>query len=167
MDIVLIILGAVLMIVGLAGSFIPVIPGPLTSWLGLLALHYTSKVEQDWTFLGWTLVIAIFIMVLDYIVPIVGTKFFGGSKAGVIGSTIGLIVGLFFMPIGIILGPFIGAYVGEISQSPNQKSALKAAVGSLLGFLSGVVIKFVVSAVYLVFFAIETGELFVELLGFN
>lgn len=167
MDVVLIILGGVLMILGLAGSFLPVLPGPLTSWFGLLALHYTSKGEQSWTFLGWTLAIALFIMALDYIIPILGTKFLGGTKAGVIGSTIGFIVGLFFLPIGIILGPFIGAYVGELSKSPNQKSALKAAFGSLLGFLSGVVLKFVVSVVYLVFFAIETGEVFVELIGFN
>ena len=119
--------------IGLAGSFLPVIPGPLTSWFGLLALQSTSVIPQDWTFLGWTLGIALFIMALDYLIPILGTKAMGGTKAGAVGSTIGLILGLFFMPFGIILGPFIGAYVGERSKNPNRKAAFKAAMGSLLG----------------------------------
>lgn len=152
MDIILLILGALLIMLGLAGSFLPIIPGPLTSWFGLLSLHYTRKIEQDWHFLGWTLAIAIFIMVLDYLIPIWGTKAFGGTKAGAIGSTIGLVVGLFFPPFGIILGPFVGAFAGELSKNQNRKIALKAAVGSFLGFLSGVVIKFIVSFIYLLFF---------------
>lgn len=152
MDIILLILGALLIMLGLAGSFLPIIPGPLTSWFGLLTLHYTSKIEQDWHFLGWTLAVAISIMVLDYLIPIWGTKAFGGTKAGAIGSTIGLVVGLFFPPFGIILGPFVGAFAGELSKNQNRKIALKAAVGSFLGFLSGVVIKFIVSFIYLLFF---------------
>ena len=152
MDIVLLVLGALLIMVGLAGSFLPVIPGPLTSWFGLLSLHNTSKITQDWSFLGWTLAIALFIMVFDYLIPIWGTKAMGGTKAGAVGSTIGLVVGLFFPPFGIIFGPFVGALAGELSKNPNRKIALKAAFGSFLGFLSGVVLKFTVSFVYLLFF---------------
>ena len=152
MDIVLLILGALLIMLGIAGSFLPIIPGPLTSWLGLLSLQYTSKIKQDWGFLGWTLAIAILIMILDYLIPIWGTKALGGTKAGAIGSTIGLVVGLFFPPFGIIFGPFVGAFAGELSKNPNRKLALKAAFGSFLGFLSGVFIKFIVSFIYLLFF---------------
>jgi uncharacterized protein YqgC (DUF456 family) len=152
MDIVLLFLGALLIMLGMAGSFLPIIPGPLTSWFGLLSLHYTSKIEQDWTFLGWTLAIAIVIMILDYLIPIWGTKALGGTKAGALGSTSGLVLGLFFPPFGIILGPFVGAFAGELSKNPNRKIALKAAFGSFLGFLSGVVLKFIVSFVFLLFF---------------
>ena len=152
MDIALLILGALLIMLGLAGSFLPIIPGPLTSWFGLLSLQYTSKIDQDWGFLGWTLAIALVIMILDYIIPIWGTKAFGGTKAGAIGSTIGLIVGLFIPPFGIILGPFVGAFAGEVSKNPNQQVALKAAFGSFLGFLSGTVLKLIVSLVYMLFF---------------
>ena len=137
----------------LAGYFLPIFPGPLTSWFGLLSLHYTSKVEQDWHFLGWTLVVALIIMMLDYLIPIWGTKAFGGSKAGAIGATVGLVVGLFFPPFGIIFGPFIGALAGELSKNTNHQLALKAAFGSFLGFLSGVLLKFIVSFIYLLFFA--------------
>jgi uncharacterized protein YqgC (DUF456 family) len=153
MDIGLLILGGLLIMLGMAGSFLPIIPGPLTSWFGLLSLHYTSKVEQDWHFLGWTLVIALIIMVLDYLIPIWGTKAFGGSKAGTVGATVGLVVGLFFPPFGIIFGPFIGAFAGELSKNTNRQIALKAAFGSFLGFLSGVLLKFIVSFIYLLFFA--------------
>ena len=152
MDIALLILGALLIMLGLAGSFLPIIPGPLTSWFGLLSLQYTSKIDQDWGFLGWTLAIALVIMILDYIIPIWGTKAFGGTKAGAIGSTIGLIVGLFIPPFGIILGPFVGAFAGEVSKNPNRQVALKAAFGSFLGFLSGTVLKLIVSLVYMLFF---------------
>ena len=153
MDIGLLILGGLLIMLGMAGSFLPIIPGPLTSWFGLFSLHYTSKVEQDWHFLGWTLVVALIIMVLDYLIPIWGTKAFGGSKAGAVGATVGLVVGLFFPPFGIIFGPFIGALAGELSKNTNRQIALKAAFGSFLGFLSGVLLKFIVSFIYLLFFA--------------
>ena len=153
MDIALLILGGLLIMLGMAGSFLPIIPGPLTSWFGLLSLQYTSKVEQDWHFLGWTLVVALIIMVLDYLIPIWGTKAFGGSKAGAIGTTMGLVVGLFFPPFGIIFSPFIGALAGELSKNTNRQIALKAAFGSFLGFLSGVLLKFIVSFIYLLFFA--------------
>ena len=138
---------------GMAGSFLPIIPGPLTSWFGLLSLHNTSKVEQDWYLLGWTLAVALIVMALDYLIPIWGTKAFGGTKAGAIGATVGLVVGLFFPPFGIIFGPFIGALAGELSKHVDRKVALKAALGSFLGFLSGVLLKFIVSFIYLLFFA--------------
>ena len=153
MDIALLILGGLLIMLGMAGSFLPIIPGPLTSWFGLLSLHYTAKVEQDWHFLGWTLAVASIVMALDYFIPMWGTKAFGGTKAGAIGATVGLVVGLFFPPFGIIFGPFIGALAGELSKNADRKTALKAALGSFLGFLSGVLLKFIVSFIYLLFFA--------------
>ena len=153
MDIALLILGGLLIMLGMAGSFLPIIPGPLTSWFGLLSLNYTSKVEQDWHLLGWTLAIALIVMALDYLIPIWGTKAFGGTKAGAIGATVGLVVGLFFPPFGIIFGPFIGALAGELSKHVDRKVALKAALGSFLGFLSGGLLKFIVSFIYLLIFA--------------
>ena len=89
---------------------------------------------------------------LDYIIPALGTKKFGGSKAGMIGTTIGLFIAIFF-PIfgifGIIIWPFIGAYVGEVLSKSNSKKALKAAFGSFLGFLTSTFIKFIVAVFYL------------------
>jgi uncharacterized protein YqgC (DUF456 family) len=90
--------------------------------------------------------VAIIVTILDYIVPIWGTKKFGGSRSGTIGATIGLIVGLFFGPPGIILGPFIGAVVAELASGHDQKTSLRSGFGSFIGFLTGVVLKLVVSA---------------------
>lgn len=93
----------------------------------------------NWWFLGITLAVVIIVSVLDYTIPIAGTKRFGGSKAGMIGTTIGLVVAL-FVPIfglfGIIIWPFIGALVGELINKSDSKNALKAAFGSFLGFVA-------------------------------
>ena len=102
------------MILGIIGAFLPILPGPLTGWLGLLLLSFTSVVPKDWTFLGITLAVAILVWILDYFIPAMGTKRFGGSKYGVYGTTIGLILGLLSpIPFGMLIGAFVGAFIGE------------------------------------------------------
>lgn len=161
MDIALLVIGFILMLVGILGSFLPVLPGPPVSWVGLLLLHLTDAVPDDWWFLGITAVVALIIFALDYVIPIIGTKKFGGTKAGMIGTTIGLIVGLLApIPGGIFIGAFAGAFIGELSNKADNKTALKAAFGSFLGLLTGAFMKFTVTAIFLVFFlkiAIENG----------
>jgi uncharacterized protein YqgC (DUF456 family) len=150
MDILLLLLGLFFIILGIIGSFIPVLPGPITSWIGLLLIHLTNVIPYNWTFILTTFTIALFVYILDYIIPALGTKKFGGSKYGIIGTTIGLIVGLIFLgPFGIIIGPFIGALTGElIYDNQNSNRALKAAFGSLIGFLFSTGLKFIVSIIY-------------------
>jgi uncharacterized protein len=96
-----------------------------------------------WIWAGITVVIT----VLDYVVPLYGTRKYGGSKYGVWGSTIGLIAGFWLGPLGIIIGPFVGAFVGEFIASNNSEHALKAAWGSFVGFLFGTLLKLVVCLV--------------------
>ncbi|MFY0594577.1 DUF456 domain-containing protein [Roseivirga sp.] len=146
MDILLIILGAICIIVGILGCFLPIIPGPPVSFVGLLLLEFTEKSPFDSDFLWMWGLIAAGVTALDYVVPVYGTKKFGGTKRGVWGSTIGLIVGLFFGPLGIILGPFIGAFLGEMSTGKaTNKEALRAAFGAFVGFLVGVLLKLIAS----------------------
>ena len=153
MDIVLVCIGFLLIIGGVIGSFIPILPGPITSWFGLLFLHLTDAVPMSYTVLGITLLLALTIFVLDYFIPAMGAKRFGGSRYGVIGTTIGLIVGiLFFPPFGIIIGPFLGALVGELLYGKKTDLAMKAAFGSLLGLLTSVFIKFIVASGFAVVF---------------
>ena len=159
MDIFLIIVAAIFMIIGILGSFLPILPGPLTSWLGLLIFHCTDAVPMNWTFLIITLVIAIFIWFLDYIIPAMGTKKFGGSRAGIIGTSVGLIVGLIApIPFGVIIGPFIGALIGELINKSEFDKAVKAAFGSFLGFIASTFIKFIVTIIYLGFFIAKLVE---------
>jgi len=150
MDIALPIIGFLLCLIGIIGSFLPVLPGPPVSWVGLLLLHLTSAVSENWWLLGITGAIALVVFALDYIIPAMGTKKFGGTKAGMIGTTIGLIVGIIApIPFGIIIGPFVGAFLGELSNKADNKTALKAAFGSFLGFLTGAFMKFVVTMIFL------------------
>jgi uncharacterized protein len=160
MDIFLLILGFLLTLLGIIGSFLPVLPGPITGWFGLLLLHSTKIIPMDWNFLGITLAIAIIIWVLDYVIPAYGTKRFGGSKYGIYGTTIGLIVGLLSpIPFGILIGAFFGALIGELlydSQDTNR--AIKASIGAFVGFLASATIKFSIATVYVVLFVIKFWE---------
>lgn len=157
----MLILGFLLMLTGILGSFLPVLPGPPVSWVGLLLLSLTKAIPSDWWFLGITLVVAVLVFLLDYIIPVMGTKRYGGSRAGMIGTTIGLVVAIVFPVLGIfgiIIWPFLGALVGEIANNADQKSALKAAFGSFLGFLTGTFLKFLVAVVYLGLFINKAWE---------
>jgi uncharacterized protein YqgC (DUF456 family) len=170
MDIVLLVIGFILMLVGILGSFLPVLPGPPISWIGLLLLYLTKAVPDDWWLLGITLVIAIAVFILDYIIPAVGTKKFGGSKAGMFGTVVGLLVAIFFPvlgPFGIIIWPFVGALVGELANKADNKTALKAAFGSFLGFLTGTFMKFVIAVIYLGIFIWKAIEFAPELFTFS
>ena len=161
MDIVLLVFGFIFMLVGILGSFLPVLPGPTISWIGLLLLYLTKVVPNDWLFLGITLVIALTVFALDYIIPAVGTKKFGGTRAGMLGTMIGLLVALFFPilgPLGIIIWPFVGALVGELLNKADKKTATKAAFGSFIGFLTGTFLKFMVTIVYLGLFIMTAWE---------
>jgi len=150
MDILLLLFGLLFMILGLVGAFLPVLPGPLTSWLALLILDFTKPVSFSMTFMIVTFSIALLVWLLDYFIPALGTKKFGGSRKGIIGSSIGLLLGLiFYPPLGIIVGPFVGAFIGElIHDSNNNNRALKAALGSFMGFLFSTGIKFLVALIY-------------------
>jgi uncharacterized protein YqgC (DUF456 family) len=157
MDLFLLIIGFLFTILGLVGSFLPILPGPFTGWIGLLLLHLTTAVPFSYTFLGITLAISIIIWILDYTIPAIGTKKFGGSKAGAIGTTIGLIIGLITpIPFGFIIGAFLGALVGELTHKIDFKRALKAAFGSFLGFLASTTLKFIVSLLFLGLFIQQT-----------
>jgi hypothetical protein len=161
MDIALLLIGFLFMLVGLLGSFLPVLPGPPISWIGLLLLYLTKAVPDNWWLLGITLAVALIVFALDYIIPAMGTKKFGGTKAGMLGTTIGLLVAIFFPilgPVGIIVWPFVGALVGELLNKADKKTATKAAFGSFLGFLTGTFLKFMVTIVYLGLFITTAWE---------
>ncbi|MCK3683446.1 DUF456 domain-containing protein [Maribellus sp. YY47] len=146
MDFLLVFLGALFMIAGIAGCVLPVIPGPPLSYIGLLLLHFTSRYQFSTTFLIIWGIVTVVVYVVDYFIPVWGTKRFGGSKRGVWGSLIGLVIGLFFFPpFGIIIGPFLGAVIGELTAGKDHGSALKSGFGSFMGFLLGTLLKLIAS----------------------
>jgi len=141
------ILGGILMVVGLVGCFLPIIPGPPLSYMGLIALQFKEQSPFSTKFLIILAVVVVAVTALDYVVPAYGTKKFGGTKYGIWGCTIGLIVGLWMGPIGIILGPFLGALIGELMGGKSSDVAFKAAFGSFVGFLAGTLLKLIVCGV--------------------
>ena len=151
MDFVLLIIGFLCIITGLLGSFLPVLPGPSISWVGLALLYFTKAVPANYWILGIALLITIIISVLDYVIPAKGTKKFGGSSYGIWGTNIGLVIGIFApIPFGFLIGPFVGALVGElIYDYKDHNRALKAAAGSFVGFLASSFMKFVICVMYL------------------
>lgn len=160
MDIVLVLAGLALVLVGLAGCFLPVLPGPPVAFLGLLLLRFTSfvSVARSGPFdrVLWVLGgVAVAVTVVDNIVPVWGARTFGASRHGLVGASLGLLIGLFFVPAGLILGPFLGAVAGELLSGKTRQASLQAGVGSLLGFLGGVAMKFAVTLAMAVIFVRE------------
>ena len=150
MDIFLIILGFACVVIGLVGSFLPVLPGPSISWVGLALLYFTKAVPTNYWILGIALLITVVVSVLDYMIPAKGTKKFGGSSYGTWGTNIGLVIGIFApIPFGFLIGPFIGAFIGElIYDRKDHNRALKAATGSFVGFLASSFLKFIICVMY-------------------
>ena len=156
LDYFLLIFGIIFMIIGLLGCILPIIPGPPFSFIGLLLLHFTRFGDFTFSFLAIMAFVAPAVTIIDYIVPVWGTKKFGGSKAGIWGATIGLVLGIFFLPpIGIILGPLAGAIIAEYITGKEFNNSFIAGLGSLFGFLMGVVIKLIASFVMTYYFVIE------------
>ena len=162
-DYILLAFSIILILIGIVGCILPVIPGPPLSFLGLLMIHFTKFAHFSTNTLLALGGIALLVTLLDYIVPVWGTKKFGGSKAGVWGSTIGLIVGILILPmlgivlgpfglIGILAGPFFGALIGELIHGQESEKALVAAIGSFIGFLAGTMMKLATSIVITVYF---------------
>jgi hypothetical protein len=107
----------------------------------LAVLWFTEQYQPSAELLGMHLFAATCITLLDYYVPIYGTKRFGGTPAGTRGATVGLVIGLFLGPLGIIAGPFVGALLAEIMAGTPSNRAFKSALGAFMGFIAGVFMK--------------------------
>ncbi len=153
MDTFLFITATVILLAGIAGCVVPMLPGPPLAYASLIILQLSSKSPFSDKFLIVWLLITLAVTLLDYWVPIYGTRKFGGSRKGVWGATFGLLVGIFFFPpVGIILGPFLGALIGEFIAGKQSNEALRAAFGSFLGFIAGTLMKVIVSLVMAYYF---------------
>jgi uncharacterized protein YqgC (DUF456 family) len=146
----------VLFAVGMLGAIYPVLPGVLAIYAAFFIYGWLISFEPfgPWFWTIQTLIV-VAITFADYAVSAFGIKKFGGSRASIIGSTIGLIVGPFIIPaFGLIIGPFLGAVIGELIHGTDWRNSLKAGVGSLLGFFSSVVVKIVLQLVMIILFII-------------
>lgn len=157
MDILFWSLIIVCFVISFIGLVYPIIPSVVFIALGIAIYGFVYGFEQ-FSILFWMIQILFFVLLLaaDYLTNLFGIKKFGGSKAAIWGSTIGLLIGPFVIPVaGIIIGPFAGAIIGELVVHKTElKKAVKIGVGSLLGFLSGVVTKGIIQAIMIGYFLI-------------
>ncbi len=158
-DVLIKIFFAILMLVGVAGAILPVLPGAPLAFGSLLLAKTLNFSELSWWIIGLFGILTIVGIILDYTVPIATTKKMGGSKYGIWGLVIGFIIGIIFSPFGfvsIIIAPFLGALIGELMYDQNNhKRAFKAATGSVLGYFLtsgyGILLSLSMFGVFLVY----------------
>jgi uncharacterized protein YqgC (DUF456 family) len=161
MEIILMILAIVLGAIGLVGAVVPVIPGTILSYCGLLCIGFVPACELSVAMLLAWGVVTVVVMVADYFLPAYFSKVCGGTKAGITGATIGAVLGVLFMNVlGIVLGPFIGAVAGEmISGKLPLRKAIVVGLGALMSFFVGTGVKLVVGIWMLCLIVAETWTL--------
>jgi len=156
MEIVLIVLAFVLLVAGMLGAFLPFLPGPPLSFLGLILIKLSGHGGFSSAFLWLWAGITVAVTIMDYFLPSLLATRFGGSRAAAIGSFLGLLAGIFlFPPWGMIIGPFLGAFTGElIHNRADSARALKVAFGAFLAFIVGSGAKLIVSSI-MFFYAVK------------
>ena len=163
-DYLLLFISLITLLMGLIGSIIPVIPGPILAYISIIIL--ISSIDQSLPFntlMIWGVVV-FFFSIIENFIQFYGVKLFGGRKLAIIGSTIGFLIGLFIPLIGFIIGTFFGAFIGAfIEYNNNTKKALKIAFGSFIGFFGSVILKLIISF----YFVYEYCKIFLGFLTAN
>ena len=155
MEIGLLIVALVAGVVGLLGVVVPVLPGTLLSFGGLVCAYFVTGSTITTTQLVVCGIVSVIVILLDYLLPGYFTKVFGGTKSGITGATIGTFVGFLFGIPGIIFGPFFGAVIGEmVGGKTDIDRALSVGLGSLLSFLIGSGIK-LIAGLYMIYHIIK------------
>ena len=156
MNTLLIILSFICLLIGIVAVFTPIPPAVPVAWAGLLLARLSGYANISTGWLVWSAVIGVLLMVLDYVIPLLTTKQFGGTKWGVWGCTIGLLVAVVGLPFGptglagVFFWPFAGAFVGEYLKQQDLTPALKAAFGSFIGIMTGSLAKVVYAITLLI-----------------
>lgn len=154
LETIAIIIGSIFVLLGIAGCVLPILPGPVLSFLGLLLLALLKQFSPPLT---PTLIIIMAILTVvvtigDYLIPLWGAKRYGATKWGIWGSVIGMAIGIFFSPFGMLLGAFIGAVAMEWLVQKERGKALKAGWGVFIGSLAGTALKLGVSGMMAYYF---------------
>lgn len=142
MTVLLWVLAACLVLLGLAGTILPALPGAPLVFAGLLLAAWIDGFQKvgilPLVILG---LLTVLTLVVDVVATALGAKKVGASKSAIVGSAIGTVVGLFFGIPGLLLGPFVGALLGEYAARKNWEQAGKAGLGTWLGIVLGTAVK--------------------------
>jgi len=154
LETIAIVIGSIFVLVGIAGCVLPILPGPVLIFLGLLVL---ALLKDFFPPLTPTLMIVMAILTVivtigDYMIPLWGAKKYGTSKWGIWGSVAGMAIGLLFSPFGMLIGAVIGAVAVEWLVQKEKGKAFKAGWGVIVGSLLGAVLKLGVSGMMTYYF---------------
>ncbi|WP_426278845.1 DUF456 domain-containing protein [Chryseobacterium sp. S-02] len=147
------ILCLILLVIGILGTFLPILPGLLLSICGLLIYKFGTDSDLPMIYIWAFGILTAVSVVLSYVIPAKTTKKYGGTRWGSIGSVVGTIVGMFLpIPLGFLIGMFAGVFIGELlHDSKDMNKALKSTKGAFIGFIYGTGFSFVVGvAMFLV-----------------
>lgn len=139
---ILYVLAAILMLVGIAGTVLPALPGIPLVFVGMVLAAWAG----DFQYVGWGWLLALGILTvlslgIDLLAGSMGAKRVGASKLALLGAVLGSFVGLFFGPLGLFAGPFVGALAGELVNRRDLGQATKVGFGTWFGILLGTVLK--------------------------
>lgn len=136
------VLAGILILVGVAGTVLPALPGLPLVFGGMLLAAWAGGFEQ----VGVAMLVLLGLLTLlslgiDFLATAMGAKRVGASRLALVGAVVGTVAGLFFGPIGLLTGPFIGALAGELIHGREVRQATRVGVGTWLGILVGTVLK--------------------------
>ena len=138
------IVAVLLMIVGIAGTVLPALPGTMLVLAGIvLAAWLDDFTRVKWWVVAIIAVLAVLAWVTDYLATVMGAKKAGASTLAIVGAALGTVAGIFMGLVGVLFMPFVGAVIGEFIAEKNAKQAAKVGLATWLGLLVGTVVKLV------------------------
>lgn len=153
-DSLIVLVSIILLILGILGTFIPVLPGLLLSLCGLLIYKFGTEAPLSMFYVWIFVFLTAVSVVLNYVIPARTNRKYGGTRWGSVGSFIGTIAGMFFIPLpfGFLIGMFLGVFLGELlHDASDKKKAWNSTKGAFIGFLYGTGFNFIVGlAMFLV-----------------
>ncbi len=150
-------LAVAILLIGILGTIIPMMPGLPLMWIVYAVYGYFT----GWETISFSttiifLLVTVIAYLFDYAATVAGAKKFGAGKAGMIGSFLGLILGMIFFNVpGLIIGPIIGAIIGELAAGQQTDRAVLAGWGTFLGFLASTVVRFSIALIYFFYFILK------------
>lgn len=138
-------MSVILVLAGIAGTILPILPGVPLVFFGLVTAAWIDDFQRvGWGVLAFLAVVTLLSPLIDLLVTAQGARQMGAGRAALLGAAAGMVVGLFFGLPGLIVGPFLGAFVGEYLVKGNLLQSGKAGFGTWVGLFCGVVLKLVV-----------------------
>ena len=147
----------VIMLLGLAGTIIPLLPDTPLIVVGAIVHHYAFAPQgASWTTILVLTGFMLVSLVLEFVSGSMGAKYFGATRWGAIGGILGAVVGIFYGPVGLLLGPVAGVLLGELLGGKGVLPAGRSAWGTVLGTVAGMAGKFAIGVVMIGWFLVAT-----------